>query len=573
MHNMSAPSSPDPTPLRMLAFSVAESALQSDPNSPMFNMLGKVPSPPRVRANGWVPPVPHAPTVNDRWTTFDDGRRGKFTPPTSAGASIAQRRGKELWNVAGRAMDRRANRELARERYIVWNAHITASYILDTPVLPASPPASPGYSFTLPPNSPLAESIAADVSPSTKPRLAALAALDISLPHQGMYTRSAEPSPIYSTFSGLDQSRPPPEFVPRLTAQEFSVKSSKIAATTKARHARTQSDADSPDLVSPVGAVFPVHPHLPGRVSRHTQRLPSLQQIQAKMKRAHRRTGSAGSVPGPIPAPTTVPELSPPRQATALPIDVSSHRPSSVRTASDDSVEMIQTPEDDVANPLRDRRLVLQTIMNRRPATPPSPSGKERLLPFLRERTSDRHRLAIVKGEMANTAVSSNNTGKPSLRVIPPTLESRPAVPPLVFASEALSPTRPGFFRRTTSPTQLRFNPPPRLATPPTIRTVSAGSMYRPSTPISPTSSIRSRSATGSPGGGSPTMNMPIITCTPAPALVLRDGVEQDSDDETEADVVVFDGEAEEREREERERRGIEMRAKLGLRRRSIESM
>jgi hypothetical protein len=58
---------------------------------------------------------------------------------------------------------------------------------------------------------------------------------------------------------------------------------------------------------------------------------------------------------------------------------------------------------------------------------------------------------------------------------------------------------------------------------------------------------------------------MPIITCTPA--------VDESSDDgQSEPDVVVFDAVAEaEGERMERERRGNAMRAKLGLRRRSID--
>lgn len=33
---LGVPTSPDPTPLRMLAFSVAEAALENDPNSPSF---------------------------------------------------------------------------------------------------------------------------------------------------------------------------------------------------------------------------------------------------------------------------------------------------------------------------------------------------------------------------------------------------------------------------------------------------------------------------------------------------------------------------------------------------------
>lgn len=60
---------------------------------------------------------------------------------------------------------------------------------------------------------------------------------------------------------------------------------------------------------------------------------------------------------------------------------------------------------------------------------------------------------------------------------------------------------------------------------------------------------------------------MPIITCTPAPIKVVRNGVEQDSDEEGD-DVVVFDGEMEEaRERKERERRATQMKERLRLRR------
>jgi hypothetical protein len=81
-----------------------------------------------------------------------------------------------------------------------------------------------------------------------------------------------------------------------------------------------------------------------------------------------------------------------------------------------------------------------------------------------------------------------------------------------------------------------------------------------PRAPSSPTTSIASTA--------SPTLSVPIITCTPAPQTVLRDGIEHESD-EDEDDVVVFDGEAEEaKEREERERRGKEMRDRL-MRRRS----
>lgn len=62
---------------------------------------------------------------------------------------------------------------------------------------------------------------------------------------------------------------------------------------------------------------------------------------------------------------------------------------------------------------------------------------------------------------------------------------------------------------------------------------------------------------------------MPIITCTPAPQVVLgRDGLEEDSDDGSEAsgEIMLFDAVAEEMERE---RRGSEMMAKLQRRRSS----
>lgn len=464
----------------------------------------------------------------------------------------------------------------------------------------SSGPLSPSYSFVLPPNSPLAESVAAEAravsTPPKQKHSALLSSLD-RVPRRStpLFTRSAEPSPTYSTFSGLDQSQPPPEFVPRLSAQEFSAKSSRIAQSTKARHARTQSDADSPDLVSPIEAVFPTaNTRLPSRLpNRQAQRLPSLQQIQAKMTGGHRRTGSAGSMPAME------------KQTTELRLDVTmvsasgssiiatQPRPCGTRTDSEDSLEVIRTPDDEMPSPLRERRLALQAIMNRRPPTPPSPSGgKERLLPFLRERTSDR--LASVKKEMVEQATgqsipctppnASTTTSRPVLRVTPPSFESRPAVPPLVLAPKAVLAARSssgsGFFnarsRHVSSPTELRFTPPARLSTPPArafsgsySHTQAYGSGSGPGTPISPATSVRSLAPSCS--SGSPTMNMPIITCTPAPPVVLRDGVEQDSDDGSEPDVIVFDGEAEEREREERERRGSEMRAKLGLRRRSID--
>lgn len=83
------PSSPDPTPLRMLAFSVAESALQADPNSPMFGSLQSMPA-----------QDPWAKTTTSRWS---------IEPKVS----LASRRGqsKPMWDVIDKARDRRDKRE------------------------------------------------------------------------------------------------------------------------------------------------------------------------------------------------------------------------------------------------------------------------------------------------------------------------------------------------------------------------------------------------------------------------------------------------------------------------------
>jgi hypothetical protein len=92
------PSSPDPTPLRMLAFSVAEAALQADPNSPAFAGSDKV-------STGdlfWPAQEPWAKsTTSSRWSA---------EPPK---ASLASRRGqsKPMWDVIDKARERRQKRE------------------------------------------------------------------------------------------------------------------------------------------------------------------------------------------------------------------------------------------------------------------------------------------------------------------------------------------------------------------------------------------------------------------------------------------------------------------------------
>lgn len=539
MPMMAQPSSPDPTPLRMLAFSVAEAALSSNPNSPMFDFAGKnrLPTPPAVFPGD----------TTDRWDEVQGGwtRSGK-----SGEKSIAERRGRAVWNVLERAKERKLN--------IVGNVS-----------LPPSPPISPAsYNFVLPANSSLAAAIArGQTVPSVNhPERAKVPTLAISMKQNiQLYTRSAEPSPTKSTFSGLDQTRPPPEFVPRLSADEFGQQSRRVSAGAAASRERRRSSFEplSAAVIDDAIADAPV------RQTRRS-RLPSLQQIQAKMSGGDKTLRRSGSV-------DNLPAI---RRANA----------NVLRTGSDESLEILVTPVEEKPNPLRERRLALRTIMNKRPSTPPSPVATKEasLLPFLRQRTSGR--LASTVKAPPTTEVSrpidmvtpdrQAKLNRPILKVTPPSFETRPAVPPLRLghaANSDISPTKSTFSRLPmvvssgrTTPTESRFNHPAivRLSTPPPGSTSA-----RPGSPTSPTGSIRSVRSNSTTANGSPTMSMPIITCTPAPATIVRDGIEQDSDDGSDAsgDVIVFDGEAEEREREQREKRGMEMRMKLGLRRRSID--
>ena len=184
------------------------------------------------------------------------------------------------------------------------------------------------------------------------------------------------------------------------------------------------------------------------------------------------------------------------------------------RSDSTSSDEVLQTPEDEIKEP----------NMSVRCSTPPSES---RLAPFLRQRTSGR----LVAGSRPKTMppISINQdpisyyAEKPTLTVTPPS--ATPSVPPPSARRQLFTPTRSRTIPAATSPT-------------------------------SPTDSGRS---------SSPTLSIPIITCTPA-----QQG-DSDSDSDSECDVVVFDGELDAaRELEERSRRGQEMRDRLLARRRSL---
>lgn len=502
IHSM-IPTSPDPTPLRMLAFSVAEACLSSDPNSPMFVADQRMASGPRyIEQNGDWDEVFKA-----GWKEWNGGVK-----------TVSTRKSQVVWDVSEKAKERKERGKLNLS-YAITSADLI-DFVEVTPTSPVSPNA---YHFILPSTSHLAASIARQQESNTcKPTQSFTKRQIIHFE-----TQSAEPSPTRSTFSGLDQTRPPPIFVPRLTAKEFVQESRKNSVEVATIGERRRSSIEPLRLAE--------NTPTPARPARRS-RLPSLQQIQQRVTvtSSLRRSGSVDALP--------------------------CIRPVSPRTRSTDSIEVLTTPINenyDAPNPIR--RLALQRIMNKRPVTPPSPPAVEaRLSSFLRERTEGR--LATV----SKAYETPEKTTKPTLRVTPPSLETRPAVPPLYLGrANQVSPIKSGFSTPTESRFQTTFA---HLHTPPAI--VS---------PTSPTLSVRS--------AGSPTL--PSITCTPAPMESAdtsgSDG--EGSDDGSEGSqestllfdggkaesMLLFDGEAEENERFEREKRGLEMRMKL-LRRKSSDA-
>ncbi|WVQ73123.1 hypothetical protein IAR50_002687 [Cryptococcus sp. DSM 104548] len=423
------PSSPDPTPLRDLAFSVAEAALQPDPNSPSLHMdMPKLPTAPElVRLGRWPAPARNGSRDSDEWVHDEWSQKAVR---------------KSAWDTNG------------YERRVLIRSSDDNTM--------SSPPLSPSsYQFALPPHSPLAKSVQGCTSPTA------------------------------ATFSGLDQTRPPPEFKPRFPA---------------AKHGKTQSELP------------PSSKGNKENKAAHRMRLPSLAEIQAKM--------TFGSPSSP-------------------------HRMRAARMESDDSIEVIKTPTDECPAPRLEARLALSSLLNRRPSTPPntqsaapmSPTKESRLAPFLRERTSGR-------------------------------LSGRPAsMPPMSFSAEQLASLAAIGKGRASTPPQTR---PALTITPPKDRAVSTGqvptpraaplrsfssalptgSLYstitpplRSATTPSPRRSYFSPSLASPTGSMSPTLSIPMITCTPAPATILRDGREVDSDEE-EGDVVLFEGEVCESESE-----------------------
>ena len=321
-------------------------------------------------------------------------------------------------------------------------------------------------------------------------------------------------SPTASTFAGLDRDKPPPEFVPRLSAKELSAKLRINESGRRASMAEVESNVP--------------------QLHRQIVKLPSLAQIKAKVSKTDDDI------------PRTLPRADPSEPAGINGNWRTGRRGSAqmpwrlTRTDSQGSIEVLRTPVDDVSPHAR----ILSSV-DRRPATPPSPTlqhGKEthRLASFLRQRTSGRLNKArpvsmppLAPGQTLNLDL-----------FLPPKQTMDPQ-------STSTSPTGRFFAHHDESslPGRAAFTGA-NITTPP-----HRGMSFTPSL-ISPTDSTRSYRTSSC--GGSPTLAVPMITCTPAPARMLKDGVEQDSDEE-EGDVVLFEGEGEWSDAED----GLEERGKL----------
>jgi hypothetical protein len=221
-------------------------------------------------------------------------------------------------------------------------------------------------------------------------------------------------------------------------------------------------------------------------------------------------------------------------------IQAKMHRMGTSRSDSIDSQdsEGPQTPTDDMAT--------FDFVPPRRPMTPDSPSS--RLAPFLRERTNGRlarpRSMPPVYGEMDD-------------------LDELPSLPYFQASRKGSLPPTPQSTQRTWRQFSLPSMPgtptrsPNRVGGVTLVVTPPSQSQLRNYTPTSPTESVASVVS-----AASSVPSLPIITCTPA--------AEQDSDEESEGDVIVFSGEPDsdededdEEDRRMREQAGLDMRNRL----------
>ncbi|KAL1408195.1 hypothetical protein Q8F55_005000 [Vanrija albida] len=225
-------SSPDPTPLRTVAHSVAEAALESGPNSPSINMC-------------MSDLMDAAPLLDDAWVeTADIGTWPRLK--TKRSESLAER-GQPLWEAVVSAQER-------RERE--FGSPIIAAPTPRTPRTPGRNPSPRAWTLA---HTPMHARLTAAINSDGRSTYDQ----DVSLT-----TRSAEQSPVDSAFSVM---LPLADALPRLSAQDFAIQAQEKAAI--AAHARTRSDVNrSPSSVL-----------RSQQQPRFRPRLPSLAQIQAKM--------------------------------------------------------------------------------------------------------------------------------------------------------------------------------------------------------------------------------------------------------------------------------------------------
>lgn len=482
------PSSPDPTHLRLLAFSVAEAALQSDLNSPSVSL------------------------TTDKAAVLPELSHHLCDWPVQVG-DVEEDWLEDLWcdtkheNRSQWEMDQKERRmkkcESCKSSYWYLERRMADGPALAAlgKILPESLSISPSYhSLSLRRNSSLAATASDCVWDSLyeRPKIASgKPTKEIKRQRCWSCTHFADPRSPLSTSSQLNQPHAPPDFETPLAAKKCS--SHPEHGPVYKKHASMKSD------------VF--HPSQPIDYSPCTNvRLPSLAQIHAKMGSPARQQSASGM--------------------------------GAVRMDSSESIEILQTPTEEYTSSRIEARLALSTVLHRRPSTPSSPvtmpavsSPKEkevpRLAPFLRERTNGRISgrpssmppMTFPAEHMASLATHGKGhytPPKPAMTATPPknryNFEGRgdvpePIRPPLIQSMSGSTATSriggPSFPHRITTPSTERTTVSPTYITSPT-------------------------------GSASSTMSIPRITCTPAPVKVVKDGLEMDSDEE-EDDVVLFE--------------------------------
>lgn len=243
-----APSSPDPTHLRLLAFSVAEAALQSDPNSPPISLtMDKAPVLPEIPHNlcDWPIQVEDVEEdwIEDRWRDTEHQRRTQ-------------------WEMG--------QKETGMKKSALGK------------ILSGSPFSPSYYGFSLPRNSSLAATASDCVWDDRyeRPKIASgKPTKEIRRQRLRSCTHFTDPCSFLPTSSQPDRRHPSPDFEPRLAARKCSTHPGQGPVSNK--HSSIKSDM--------------FHPNQPIDSPPCTNvRLPSLAQIHAKMGSPARQQSAPG---------------------------------------------------------------------------------------------------------------------------------------------------------------------------------------------------------------------------------------------------------------------------------------